>query len=97
MLASRTSAKASGRTSSRLRPFWTSSFQRAVRAGISSVRSAFMRGSKSFTRTTMGASRLSSRSFFVPTIFRSIQFSIVPSLAARGARTPGARGGYPPS
>ncbi len=91
MLASRTSAKASGRTSSSLRPFWTCSFHSAVSRGISSVRSAFMRGSSSFTRTTMGARRLSSRSFFVPMTLRSIQFSIVPSLASS------ARGSYPPS
>ena len=88
-----------------MRPFWTCSFHSAVSRGISSVRSAFMRGSSSFTRTTMGAMRLSSRSFFVPTIFRSVQFSIVPSLAerrtgvrGRGAKPPAtARGSYPPS
>ena len=78
-LASRVSAKASGSSSSRVRPFWTCSFHSAVSRGNSSVRSAFIRGSSSLTRTTMGASRLSSRSFFVPMILRSIQFSIVPS------------------
>ena len=45
-----------------------------------------MRGSSSFTRTTMGARRLSSRSFFVPMIFRSIQFSIVPSCGRASGR-----------
>ena len=47
----------------------TCSFHSPTRRGNSSVESAFIRGSSSFTRATIGRSFLSSRSFFVPRIF----------------------------
>ena len=74
--ASRTTANASGRMSSRVAPWPSFSLNSAVLARRASSERAGIRGSKSLTRPTKGVSFFRSRSLFVPKSFSESHLTI---------------------